>query len=245
MPRTKGAPKRDAHALVQVSKRSVAVEDLSDDEWIPPSTKAIIGDHGGVGEEEEEKVGGVKKQEKPQQQKRDKSTLSKTIMTYKDTGETFDPESIAAQYMEAAGGGGGGMAQLGLAMHNQLLTSARLAAADSGGSAVSVDMLESPGKRTTMAVEYRLNKKLYMDKVPHYETQEVAAVLTAVLRRQSTKRRKATTTHPSVKVEEVAKRSPPLFWSIFWNFQADVHRGLGAVLGMAESLMATGEEGEG
>jgi len=56
---------------------------------------------------------------------------------------------------------------------------------------------------------------------------------------------KATTTHPSVKVEEVAKRSPPLFWSIFWNFQADVHRGLGAVLGMAESLMATGEEGEG
>jgi len=46
-------------------------------------------------------------------------------------------------------------------------------------------------------------------------------------------------------VEEVAKRSPPLFWSLVWRCGVGGGSILRAVLKEAEALMAAGEEEEG
>ena len=243
MPRAKAAPKRDAQALVQVSERPAGEEDLSDDEWIPPSTKARGGGGGGAGgaggagaggagaggagaaaavasnkkpkqpkgegeagagggggakedgdeeEEEEEREGKQQQQQQQQQKKKEKPAPGKTTTTYKENTTTFDfdPESIAAEYVAAADGGGGGTGQLGLTMHNQLLASARL-------DAVTREKIEgdikvygnTPGKRTTVTSTFKFNGKVFKDKVPLYEREEVVAVFAAILRKQSTKRR--------------------------------------------------------
>lgn len=136
------------------------------------------------------------------------------------------------------------MLTMGYHQHQQNMSTARQEAANKAGPAVEIHVIKqgeagSSSSRRNMKVTFTYNRKQYQDKCPIYTRDELVQIFTAVLRRLGTKRRKATASHPYVKLDQVALRSPPLFWNLFHIPEAynDAIKGLKLVMEEAEEAM--------
>lgn len=126
---------------------------------------------------------------------------AKTTIEWGSSGDPFNADDLAVEYVMGAGGDGTGMRGLGVSMHGELMTCARLGAAETAGRAVDIAW-SSPGgaeagvevgkegrRRPTLIVTMKFNGKCFRDQGPLYSMHEMARVFAGVLQKQSTKRR--------------------------------------------------------
>ena len=136
------------------------------------------------------------------------------------------------------------MLTMGYHQHQQNMATARQDAAHKAGPAVEIHASNSSeGERGSIKVTYSYNRKQYQDQCPLYTKEELVQVFTAVMKRLGTKRRKANASHQYLKLDQVALRSPPMFWNLFHLPEAysDVAKGLKLVLDEAETIVAAEE----
>jgi len=126
---------------------------------------------------------------------------AKTTIEWGSSGDSFNADDLAVEYVMGAGDGGTGMRGLGVSMHEQLMTCARLGAAETAGRAVDIAWSNPGGaeagvevgkegrRRPTLIVTMEFNGKSFRDQGPLYSMHEMARVFAGVLQKQSTKRR--------------------------------------------------------
>jgi hypothetical protein len=141
------------------------------------------------------------------------------------TSEGSDADEVARTFLcaEDIAEATRGKSKLGYAAHCQFTAAARMAAAERGSVELNRKQVGKSGDKFKLLVEFKKSARVkpVPEEVPCYSKDEVVAVFSSILRKQTTSKRRKASTHMLNEVE-IAMRSPPLYWSIYsYKVEAD------------------------
>lgn len=135
--------------------------------------------------------------------------------------EGIDADQIARSFLTNDGAMAVPKSKGGLAYKAfcQFSAAARMDAANRGLKNVEIERLPvgKSGFKFKLSITFMSQRKSHEEVTPAYNKAEIIDICTAIMTKQTTKRRKASSSH-MVNEEQIAHRSPPLFWSIFYEY---------------------------
>jgi hypothetical protein len=111
-------------------------------------------------------------------------------------------------------------AGLGYKAFCQFSAAARIEAANKGLKNVEIQRkpVGKSGEKFKLLIAFISQRKTHEEVTPAYSKKQITDICSAIITKQTTsKRRKASSSH-MVNEEQIAHRSPPLFWSIFYEY---------------------------
>jgi hypothetical protein len=133
------------------------------------------------------------------------------------TSEGNDADEVARSFLCAEDEAANGKNKLGYAAHCQFAAAARMAAACRCSVELNQKSVGKNGDKFKLLVEYSKNarSKPVSEQMPFYSKEHIVAVFGSILRKSTTSKRRKASTHMLNEVE-IAMRSPPLYWSIYY-----------------------------
>jgi hypothetical protein len=109
---------------------------------------------------------------------------------------------------------------LGYKAHCQFSAAARIDSACRGLKHVEIEQLPvgKSGHKFKLSVKFTSERKKHEEITPSYNKQQVVDICAEIQSKQTTSKRRKTSSKHMINMEQIAHRSPPLFWSIFYEF---------------------------